>query len=196
MLSELGLQREHLVLALLALRHQLDRRLAVRLEGDAAVGDLLAVGGGGVHDVGVALGHPLHHVELRDQLVEGARREEHVDDAGFVRLVGLAGARGEVLVGDAQLVLGGASRSCRLRAMRSCTACSLEAAWLYCSTATSERMYTVSSCAWTAWSLAFLLGDRARRCRAGEDEDEDECDEAGEDGPAHGGQTNRLLRAG
>ncbi|OPZ42130.1 MAG: hypothetical protein BWY94_02214 [Actinobacteria bacterium ADurb.BinA094] len=69
---QLRLQRQHLVLALLALCHQLDRRLAVLLEREAAVGDLAAVRPGDTRRPRIALGHTPHHVQLGEQVLEGA----------------------------------------------------------------------------------------------------------------------------
>ena len=100
------LQGEHLVFAGLALGHEADGLLLVRPECQAAVGDLLPVGDAGPNGVGVAVAETLHHGELRDQIVEAARREDDVDDAGIARLVDVEGARRELLIGEVQIVLG------------------------------------------------------------------------------------------
>ena len=84
---------------------QLDRRLLVGLELEAAVLDVALVGGDGLDGVDVALAEPLHEVELGDELVEAVGGEEHVDEADVARLVHAHGARLELLAREAEVVL-------------------------------------------------------------------------------------------
>ena len=105
-LLELALQALDLGLVLGRLRHQLGGGLLVGVELDPAVLDLQAVVLDAVDGVDVAVAEPLHHVELRDQVVEVAGGEQHVHDAHVARLVDVEGAGAELLVGHAEVVLG------------------------------------------------------------------------------------------
>ena len=192
---ELRLQREHLVLALLALRHQLDGRRAVRLEGDAAVGDLLAVHLGLAGRLGVALRHALHHVELREEVVEGPGREHDVDDAGVVGLVDLAGARREVVVGDAELVLGDLEQ---VLVAGDAVLDVLEPAGRLVVALDGHvgLLVDLAELRLDGREPRLLGGDGAGRRGRGEGEQHEERYETEEGRLADGGQTDRLLRAG
>ena len=109
---EAVLQAEDLVLLRGTLGDELGGRLLVGVELDAAVLDVLLVGGDGLDGVDVAVAQTLHEVELGDEVVEAVRGEEDVDDADVARLVdALARAtaaacwRLEVVLGDLEEVL-------------------------------------------------------------------------------------------
>ena len=103
---ELALQGQDLVLLRRTLRDQRGRDVLVRLELEAAVLDVAAIGGDGLDGVDVAVADAVHHVELRDQLVEGVGSEEDVDDADVARLVDVLGAYLELLVGRLEVLPG------------------------------------------------------------------------------------------
>ena len=192
---ELGLEREHLVLALLALRHQRGRRLAVGLERDAPVGDLLAVDLGGARRLGVALRHALHHVELREEVLERARSEHDVDDAGVVGLVDLDGASREVVVGDAELVLGDLEQV--LVARDAVLDVPQPRGRLVVALDRHVRLLVDLAQLRLDGGEPGLLGlDGAGRRGGGDGEQHEDRDETEEGRLADGGQTDRLLRAG
>jgi hypothetical protein len=105
-LLEPGLQGQDLVLLGGAVGDELGRRLPVYLQLHAAVLDVVPVGCDRTDGVDVAVAEALHHVELRHEVVEAARREQHVHDADVARLVDVLGARLELLGGDLEVVLG------------------------------------------------------------------------------------------
>ena len=105
-LLELALQALDLGLLVGRRGDQLGGRLLVGVELDPAVLDVLLVGGDALDGVDVAVAQPLHEVELGHEVVEAVGREEDVDDADVAGPVHVLGARGELLVGDAEVVLG------------------------------------------------------------------------------------------
>ena len=192
---ELRLQREHLVLALLALRDQLDGRRAVGLEGDATIGDLLAVHLGLAGRLGVALRHALHHVELREEVVEGPGREDDVDDARVVGLVDLPGTRREVIVGDVELVLRDLEQ---VLVAGDAVLDVLELAGRLVVTLDGHvgLLVDLAELRLHGGEPRLLRGDGAGRRGRGEREKHNERYETEEGRLADGGQTDRLLRAG
>ena len=105
-LLELGLQALDLGLLLGGRGDELGGRLLVGVELDPAVLDVLLVGGDALDGVDVAVAQPLHEVELGHEVVEAVGGEQDVDDADVTRPVHVLGARGELLVGDLEVVLG------------------------------------------------------------------------------------------
>ena len=105
-LLELVLQALDLGLVLRRGLDQLGGRLLVGVELDAPVLDVLLVGGDALDGVDVAVAEPLHDVELGHEVVEAVGRHQDVDDADVARPVHVFGARGELLVGDLEVVLG------------------------------------------------------------------------------------------
>jgi len=89
-----------------ALLKELGRCLHVGAERDAPVLDLALVGGDRPDEVHVAVAETLHEVELGDQIVESASREDDIHEPRLGRLVDALSASRQLPVGDREIALG------------------------------------------------------------------------------------------
>ena len=192
---ELRLQREHLLLAVFALGHEPDGRLAILLQGQAAVGDLPSVRPRRARRLCIALRHALHDVELGEQVVERVRGEDDIEDPGAVGLVHLAGARREVIVGHAELVLGdleqlGVAGDAALHVLQP------GGGFVVPLHGDSRLLVDLGQLRLDGLELLLLGLDGTGRSSDGQCEDDEQRAQTEEGRLADGGQTDRLLRAG